>query len=1485
MSVKVQRFIAGDTPIDGFRKIGSSPEFRDDSVRMLTNGAALEMKARIQSSSGRATTGEVRVLSHVWEYQVGNFGMPVIANTTVATGIGRPHGFTEYAVLDTNNAAAMASVGQIISAARHTENGWLQPERFMNLAAKEEIPLSEESWNVAQETNLSRLNVAPSAAWLQALLFHYWKQASVRAFTEDTPSVVHVRIPVPQGDDNLTSRQEDMEYTIDAGARFFAEFVAEKLPPQVQNIASMVAGRDAADRGSLYNALEFNILANMPADATLILGSDDLRGYRLNEAEQDFMERVMQDGRLPAVERFFEAYKKLTDRPTLDVLTVPFMADHALWYELYLMDRVAAEGEDFIKAAGLNRETTDRGTMILNTARSCYQLMRRFRATLRRHPEFDAKMVESLVEDAESKLYDLMEKDLQSESAKPFIMRRNEMVELHTRILAYAPEKQLPQLIRLICLDQRRSAMPQFVAVYPAVPIKNAEADRRNAMELAALLRETIRPRIENEVARKGTKIEDPCLLALIDENFQAWSRATETREALKTFLREEIANEEKHFLLYRITRTYLEPEELACRTFRLWAENHSSVDSMPTDLMRHVAQDNWKTCIQETKRPACVSAMNEYYVACFNHFGSNLGQISEIVKSMDTDSGEAMQKIFTDALQAEEPMNQEEAAALFGTLGGQNNKYAAGEAVKTAYNDMLSFWRDKMLQQGESPVKWLRDMMDAAPFDVDSVGHMAAIFRNAATGVRKNVTYVNEVFEKMQGPDGRYAKEEEVREAFAEMLAGQRDAMLSADEKPISWMSNMLKASADFFDVDNTESLVAIFRHAADGERMSKTDAAQTFEVLNGRKNVAGSDEVKQAFVAMLSAQRDKMLAENESPVSWLCDMIEAADSYMKVDTSDSLVKIFKAAEEGPRMEIYSAETAFGRMGNKADSLQDKVKAAYMHMTEARLDEALNGETKDDTIIDWIAGMMNAAKGSFEFDTTNSLVKIFNRAKQGERISPDDARNAFRLADKADGLGHSVKRVYNEMLNQRREEIKAPDYKYDSSDFSWLCEMTKGNQFDGVDSDWHTEQNSLNAMLLCDLSERDEKPVSGDDLRIVSGWLKRGLLSDRAVGRLQKLSNHWLQKGGETPDELTAAHEPAEVLYDGFRFISSDCTKLREYGFDMLSKRLEQELNQGRHGSFSELLAPYTEELKKIDRDPFMLYADAQVKAAADRWMEERFQNVNNLERLTAEESRIPAGFRDKWSELLNLKYTDQQIETFNGSANLADLMSLRSTLEKRGKLNPALKAAYEVIENYDGMLERLQVASEYEVVLNTAEYADKLAREMKAAEPVRTTLVRCLRKEVHPMEKELRRSSFRHALAGLILQNMLIERDPGENVHINWPEVIRPMFNEEETSAAVRKPYAPQNLRILQRMLALMETVRDMDTPNTTGQRNWLAQVQAAMGANGTLHSYSQALSRDRKMQARYQLSFDGKGDLQLAAKQTAQPAYGGDGDANWN
>ncbi len=879
--MRALHYITGDTQQTGFRRIGGSPAFPADQLPYLNNGDQIPEQARIASGNYSQGGSGIHQLSHVWEYQTGDYGKPVMINSIVAIGSARQHGFSEYVLGETDNAAMEAEPWQLIrNAEQHTH--WLDMQTFMAIPGRDEIPCEDEIWNPEDVLEKPRFGYAVDDTWKLTVLSHYWKQASVRAFSEDTPTTVRVNLGTFSEEDPL----EDNEKTIEQAKLFFADIITRGLPKQVQNIASVSAGVNGADTVNLYTALEFDVSLNMYEGETLRLDRPrDLRAYRLTEGELQFI-REASEGKTPAVvQEFFTRFKQLTDHEYdgTSELNTPFMADYRIWYGLYCMDRIIKEGHAYINASGLMNEHGRQKPV--KDARVCFTLMRRMHKLLEKEHrlgEIRRTLAVELLEPLETGLLKFMLEDMNRDDAEPFMLNRNEMVDFHHRMLYYAPDSQQGLMTGLAVRDQQVSRAPQFVRCYPSVPIRNENADIRNAKVLEALLAGVIRPIIEAE--ENNETIENKYLNELRSQAFALeWALPNDkTKAAVASFLREEIQDPGKHFLLYGVSKVYLPLDELLNVTLRHFTENNTTRDSLPNERQRKIAEDGCREYVSDAgnEKPECLDNLNRYYQACFRNLRGNIGAVEGMVRQFGGNTSGAMELIFDEAAEAREQMRPEEAKAVFETFGGKDARFSHDEQVAKAYREMIVSQCGKKLEvigeeletNRENLVPWIADMLEAAPFPTDVSECVSAIFESAGEGARISITAADGIFKRLMPHAERGS--DKVRHAFTDMLKMQLDVSLERQDSDIlEWLNGMVGVSDGHITLDTTEMMKKVFEAGKQGERMKASEARAVINALG--KKAENKPAVLRAYSDMLSARRDEARSNrDEDAFDWLCRM-----------------------------------------------------------------------------------------------------------------------------------------------------------------------------------------------------------------------------------------------------------------------------------------------------------------------------------------------------------------------------------------------------------------------------------------------------------------------------------------------------------------------------------------------------------------------------------------------------------------------------------
>ena len=1373
MKISTLHYIGGDTQNGGFHKISMSPEFRSKDMLWVNNGKQIVDKARVEARNAqRNFAGGFSRLCHVWEYETGGYGIPVVVNTLVGIGSDRQHGFSEYVEANTATPASeLGTPGQIIAAAEQLR--LLTLEKFSMLDNRE-IDAEEDEWPIGETPALPPYPEKGSLdeEWKLTLLSHYWKQASIRAFSEDTPQVVRVFLGSFARD-----KQEDIDATIQMAQRFFADVIANGLPKQVQNIASMAAGVDCGDNASLYTALQFCIGQNLYAEETLqVKKPKELRAYRLNTAEMNFI-RLASDGKVPeSLATFAEQYAQMSGCDAQKVALTPFMADYRIWYALYCIEQLKKEGMDFLHSAGMDMELNASGTKVhVRLARACYLLRVHLRQLVREHEEL-RKYADGLLHDLEGDLFALMLGDMQEAEAQPFLTKRTELLEFHQRIVTRVPEDQLDAMIRLAVLDQQCAKNPQFVRCYPDLPLKGEEADARNARELKALLEQVVKPLIERE--RGKEKPENKYLLYLKEEAFaNNWcKRYPATCQVMQEFWREEIQDPVLHILLYGITTAYLPRNELGCVTLRLFAAQYSKPGTLPDEGSRtyRVLLDSCKEGAGQPDSDVC-AAMNEYYVTCFEYFNTALPQIREsIVDKLGGSTVQAMVEIFRQQAAEHRRMTAEEAKAVFGTLAGDHAQYAKNDAVKATYAMLLKDQCTAFLQKCESPVEWLRAMLQAAPFTLDMTDSMVGIF----------------------------------------------DASTASATQENPW-------------------------------RLNAAETQEIFATLGGEtKGKAQNEQVCAAYIRMLKVYRDAMLKHGEIPVSWLGDMVKVAKNVgIPMDTSDDLVAVFEEATRGQRMEATAVGSVFAQLGSDAKSPEEKVRPVFEGMITAQTKTALANEN-DFSIVEWLRSVVHDSHDYFYTDTSNLLnmlfsesgVKAENGAARKAWIRPTEAAAAFEaLAENASEIRNQVKKNYTAMLERRMEAARQED---DDGAFTWLTEMTDNVYATYTqDRDWLSERHTEMVMMLA-----DTKTMRSEDMAQVEKWLNEESVTRAGIGILQRYCDAQLQAGND---------EAAERFERYFRSVDNNCSALQSYGLKKETAVFVSELENCTAGSFGALVKKSKGELARFNVSLDEMFT--MVREEVERYLNGCFENTQDIYALIEAEKTIPeSSFKAAWKMKLDEKIKHQQAALFNKRQSVEKLLELRKVIVSQSQMDDSLTAAYELIDHYEEMLAELAGDSEAEAMTDTGEMLLKqIYPRLNRAETVRKTLCACLRAQPSPAVEAMKKRSFRHKVAAFVMQGALTAGQSKQGNQPDWGYVLGKMFTLAELEQATRKPYAAKNLPVLQRLLALMDTVQLMNRSMPEG--DWEEMLARKLHSEPSWVGYQNALARNVKASMRYQLSFD--------------------------
>ena len=659
-------------------------------------------------------------------------------------------------------------------------------------------------------------------------------------------------------------------------------------------------------------------------------------------------------------------------------------------------------------------------------------------------------------------------------------------------------------------------------------------------------------------------------------------------------------------------------------------------------------------------------------------------------------------------------------------------------------------------------------------------------------------------------------------------------------------------------FGQDPKGAMVLIF-NLRDEKPLTAEEAKAVFETFSeGKLRTDNDQDVINAYTKMLDEWRRKELASGdeesrEKLVKWIASMAEAAP--FEVDTSDSIKEIFESAKNGKRMSRTSVEDVFSRLLSHAASGDEIVKPAFTAMIREQFEKAMSDrENGDDGIIEWIGGMINVSRKTVAFDTTDILKRTFEAAKTGERMDPAAAGMAFdTMKENADNLNTTVRRAYADMLAYRRSEAKE---QKDIESFDWLCDMEDKSPW--KDEEWLCDQHAENLQFLCGISKQEETEIDKTSLSILRGWFEEGTITARGTEVMQDFCNFWLQHDVAVPADMFNAY---------FTKIEDRNDALRDYLVAQAKKQLMEAMDSKRV-PYNQMIRQASETMEKTEEKLDDLY-DAETGAKARAFLDEYFEKNPEISPLIQELNEIPQGnrFYTDWQERLSKHINSQQIALFNSQPTLEKLIDLKEDILKyNNKTDPALESAYKLIEQYEDSFTKLKNMDERDAITNIGTTVSEFNRLLEGASDVRRKLCTALANR-HPSKEEMHRISFRHALCSEIIQAELTETPKAvssdgreEKGCPDWNRVIENLFTKQELDLAIKKPFAPSNLSVLQRLLALTENVRIMKEYGLKSA--WADELIRVIHGNSALHAYQSALAKNRKMCEKYQLQFDTDG-----------------------
>lgn len=374
-------------------------------------------------------------------------------------------------------------------------------------------------------------------------------------------------------------------------------------------------------------------------------------------------------------------------------------------------------------------------------------------------------------------------------------------------------------------------------------------------------------------------------------------------------------------------------------------------------------------------------------------------------------------------------------------------------------------------------------------------------------------------------------------------------------------------------------------------------------------------------------------------------------------------------------------------------------------------------------------------------------------------------------------------------------------------------------------------------------LSEQDYQDK--EKLRIINAWLKHETVSRSGKTALQDWCNDAL-KAEQT--------EPADALCSEFEVIDARFELLRKYVYQQYVKAFKKRLAKMPASDYGDCLSYYAREMETVGSNLNRLYEECVEETKVS--MDKAFEHASYPSTFVKAGKEIPdSAFKTAWQERLNQLFARQQEGLFNDCRSLSDMQKLRKEVEENGGLNFQLKYAYELLDQYDGLLKQLTRDNEAQVLEDVGKIADtEVLSCVVLAGSVRENLCRRLKEQKHDAAEELEKLSFRHAVAAWLMQASL-----SENM---WEVMLSSAVTDEALKKATQKPYAKENLKVLQRLLALVDAVGCAN--RSTSRKDWSNALILTLRRLSTWKEYQLALSRNRKQGMLYGLSFDHNGML---------------------
>ena len=1496
--MKVYRYLIGDTIQKGFAGvIQQSENFHIENYPLIH-----------VSPNGRVEFKNWLPGTRLLEYQSGAFGKPVMI---LSGGLrqSRLHHWNEYVALEINDASEVPAAN--IFSASEEDDFWMSEEEY---AAVQYGALPDDiSWKVNRNLYGAWDEEEPDELWLKTLLFHYWQDASSRAFAKESKTV-HVYLG-----QYSQSRVEEINHTIAQGKRFFAKFIDEKLPGQVRNIVSMAAGVDCGDKLVDYAALQFDITANRPAEDCFELKQSRIpQALRLDEAQSEFMDLVLQGKRPALLDALFENYQRIESKQDEPVTTTPFMADMRLWYDLYCLEMCVKEGHAFVVKARLN-EREQRIKRDATDARAYYVLLKDIRSHCLNH-----EMLRRRVGDKKTDLVELMLEDIQApltqkmlEDQHSFLFMLDEMEELHRNFVQKATDKERDVLQKLVLMDQKYADAPAYIRACVCIPIQDDVVDQRCAGLIEPLLNQSFHPLIEADCAkvRQAKKISDLLnpYLGFLGTEVVRWSSESSqkrVRSVIENFLQEESKRPEAFLLLYRqVLCAYFKGSELLQRLIDQLNQKIAQTDE--TRFPITVQERNiLHAALKEI--PGSGRELDEFYACWLRRYGKNILKIqSEEIQK--TQKGEESDAGFLSIVNLLGFAADQEGKARFTTSG----------ALRILFTEAAERGR----QEGISTIS-----------PEEACAYFQTFFLQGNAALPKDT---QDAFQGM------------VKACFEREIEGWESASPDA-LLPMDWLLRMQDAALHEgkFELQNADILLSVFQAASKKTEKHKGDqkailqimpphqARDVFSALNAGEQSTENDPIYKEFLNFLTCVCDlemeiweKQNAPDAWPIAWLREMIQSARECAgyRVNTYSLLCCVLKHAAGKGDLTRSEAHEIFDTLGKKEGGYaqNDEVSQRFSEILNESGQALLNaGETP----IHHLKELLNAFPGDTKPDASQILCKILQKAGESNtRPDVNQIREAFGLCDPipADRCSE-IRNAYSDMLNcQAQKAFAASDYSVaewldgmykwgenvfpdeeklnpfanlrglfsaegcmppsaakvafggmygsvtdqqkdsildnfhgmlreqigHSSDprqtFDWLQEMLQNAPNEGKEDDRISTTHDIMIERICG---DKNAPIDRMMMKTVSEWVKAGGVRERSKNTIQNYLNDRIAQSDPQ------AEETANDLVPKLGRISSSDAALWDYWIGHSLKQMMDKIPTCDPQTYADVLRNMSRDLADcgISLDKVHARLDEekhrQDREEYDGQVRRMTDSTLDMGLLRQVEGKIPAGqFQTEWRNAILQKTEEKQEELFRECKTLEECKALRQEVFARQGISQqkTLTAAYDILIQYGTDIETIKSGSGLDGLSALPQMMEKQLRNLSETGSLCAHLCWLIGAQADENIREMRQKGFRHGVAGLVYYSLFNEKGS-----IAWENVLKKVLPVQTASAASAKPYAAKNLPVLQKLLALLDAVQSMNRDE---------MQKAALEACNHLYSvYISSLRRNTKQSEHYGLHFDQRGHL---------------------